>query len=160
MKLNNLFPTQYRAFYRGELSCCAERFGGIDSISILDIRECNGKLYPDRMKFPWFCRNMSSTMGRPLYSPAIQFRYGRKLYVPENAELYPFGFKTDAYSMVITDKAFSFRFKAPEKAPFSMIISKFHTTHVRNQKSYPSYLSTHGYAGSCDQRCTKNGNCL
>ena len=126
MKLNNLFPTQYRAFYRGELSCCAERFGGIDSISILDIRECNGKLYPDRMKFPWFCRNMSSTMGRPLYSPAVQFRYGRKLYVPENAELYPFGFKTDAYSMVITDKAFSFRFKAPEKAPFSMIISKFH----------------------------------
>ena len=82
MKLTELFPTQYRAFFRGELSCCVERFGGIDSISLLDIRECDGKLYPDRMKFPWFCRNMSSTMGRPLYSPAIQFRCGRKLYVP------------------------------------------------------------------------------
>lgn len=126
MKIDDLFPTQYRAFYRGELSACVERFGGIDNISLLDIRECGGKLYPDRMKFPWLCRNMSSTMGRPLYSPAIQFRYGCKLYVPENAELYPFGFLTESYSMVISDNAFSFRFKAPEKEPFSMLISKFH----------------------------------
>ena len=126
MKLTELFPTQYRAFFRGELSCCVERFGGIDSISLLDIRECDGKLYPDRMKFPWFCRNMSSTMGRPLYSPAIQFRCGRKLYVPENAELYPFGFTSENYSMVIGDKSFSFRFKALEKASFFMLISKFH----------------------------------
>lgn len=126
MKIDDLFPTQYRAFYRGELSACVERFGGIDNISLLDIRECGGKLYPDRMKFPWLCRNMSSTMGRPLYSPAIQFRYGNKLYVPENAELYPFGFLTESYSMVISDNAFSFRFKAPEKERFSMLISKFH----------------------------------
>lgn len=126
MKFDNLFPTQYRAFFRGELSFCVERFGGIDTINLLDIREFDGKFYPDRMKFPWLCRNMSSTMGRPLYSPAIQFRYGRKLYVPENAKLYPFGFKTDSYSMVVGNSAASFRFHAPEKASFSMMISKFH----------------------------------
>ena len=31
VQFSDLFPTEYRAFYRGALSVCVEHFGGIDS---------------------------------------------------------------------------------------------------------------------------------
>ena len=44
MKIDDLFPTQYRAFYRGELSACVERFGGIDK-NDLDVLCVKGRGY-------------------------------------------------------------------------------------------------------------------
>ena len=101
MNFEQLFPEQFRAFGCGPLSICVERFGGIDSISLLDIREKNEKKYPDRFPLPWLQRRGNTTMGRPLYSPAIQFRHGRELFYPLDAELYPNGMISKAYSMLM-----------------------------------------------------------
>lgn len=126
MQLSKLFPNEFRAFYRGPLSLCVERFGGIDSISLLDIREFEGKSYPDRFPVPWLRRRGGKTMGRPLFSPAIQFRHGRNLCVPVEAELFPFGFRSKEYSLAANEKSIVFRFAPHPGETFSMTLSKLH----------------------------------
>ena len=126
MRFTDLFPADYRAFCRGPLSFCMERFGGIDSISLLDVREFNGKLYPDRFPVPWLRRRGRATMGRPLYSPAIQFRHGKINYVPEKAELYPFGFRSGEFSAAMNEKAMIFRFAPHPGERFIMTLSRLH----------------------------------
>ncbi len=126
MKLNSLFPADYRAFCCGRLSVCVEAFGGIDSISLLDIREFEGKLYPDRFPVPWFKRYGKTAMGRPLFSPAVQFRHGKELFVPAYARLYPFGFVSDSYSMAMSESAIAVRLNVPKGEELNMTVSKLH----------------------------------
>ena len=126
MQLSQLFPNEYRAFCCGPLSLCVERFGGVNSISLLDVREFCGKLYPDRFPVPWLRRRGGATMGRPLYSPAIQFFHGFRNYVPVNAEIYPFGFTSAEYSLALTEKSAAFRFSGFPGEKLVMTLSKFH----------------------------------
>ncbi|MGN0871426.1 MAG: hypothetical protein ACI4UV_09585 [Victivallales bacterium] len=126
MQFSRLFPNEYRAFCRGPLSLCVERFGGINSISLLDIREFEGKLYPDRFPVPWLCRRSGGSMGRPLYSPAIQFHHGRKNYVPESPELFPFGFRSPEYSLAVNGSSAAFRFAPHPEETFVMTLSRRH----------------------------------
>ena len=56
MFFDDLINNEYRAFCSGELSFTLERFGGINSISLLDVREFDGKMYPDRFPVPWLQR--------------------------------------------------------------------------------------------------------
>ena len=126
MQFSRLFPNEYRAFYRGRLSLCVERFGGINSISLLDIREFEGKLYPDRFPVPWLSRRSCASMGRPLYSPGIQFRCGKELYVPENPELHPFGFRSRDYSLAVSEKSILMRFATRKDKTFTMMLSRWH----------------------------------
>ena len=123
---NRLFPEQFKEFGIGPLSMRVERFGGIDSIALLDIREFEGKLYPDRHPLPWLRRHGTGTMGRPLYSPAIQFRHGKELFYPVDPEFYPNGFHTENYSLIMQEKAVVLRFKAEPGEVFSVNLSKFH----------------------------------
>lgn len=81
MDFERLFPEQFRAFCSGPLSLCMERFGGIDSISLLDVRSFGGKDYPDRFPLPWQKRDGSSTLGRPLYSPPSSSGTERKCII-------------------------------------------------------------------------------
>ena len=126
MQMSQLFPNEYRAFCCGPLSLCVERFGGINSISLLDVREFAGKLYPDRFPVPWMRRRGGATMGRPLYSPAIQFFHGYRNYVPVNAELRPFGFNSEEYSLALTEKSAAFRFARYPGEKLVMTLSRFH----------------------------------
>lgn len=126
MQFSRLFPNEYRAFCRGPLSLCVERFGGINSISLLDIREFEGKLYPDRFPVRWLCRRSGGTMGRPLYSPAIQFHHGAKNCVPESPELFPFGFRSPEYSLAMNGNSVIFRFAPHPGEKFVMTLSRWH----------------------------------
>ena len=126
MFFDDLINNEYRAFCSGELSFTLERFGGINSISLLDVREFDGKMYPDRFPVPWLQRRAGGTMGHPLYSPAIQFHHAGKLYFPQKAELYPFGLKSENYSVATADKSIAFRFAGFPGEKFDMIFSAFH----------------------------------
>ena len=126
MDFTRLFPEQFRAFGCGPLSFCVERFGGIDSISLLDIREFEGKLYPDRHPIPWLRRKGGGSMGRPMYSPAIQFRHGKELFYPLDPVFYPNGFTSENYALVLSRNAAVLQFKAKAGEVFSVNISKFH----------------------------------
>lgn len=126
MDFERLFPEQFRAFCSGPLSLCMERFGGIDSISLLDVRSFGGKDYPDRFPLPWLKRDGSSTLGRPLYSPAVQFRHGKEMYYPTDVELFPNGMISDGYSMLMDRNCAVFRFRAVPGERFSFYLSALH----------------------------------
>ncbi len=125
MTLEKLFPEQFRVFGRGELSLCVERFGGIDSLSILDVREVNGRLYPDRFPIPWVSKD-GETLDRPLYSPGIQFRHDGRLYYPAEPEIYPFGFDSSDFSLAAGKLSVSLIFRPYEGEEFCMMLSKHH----------------------------------
>ncbi len=126
MFFDDLMSNEYRAFCAGELSFTIERFGGINSISLLDVREHDGKMYPDRFPVPWMQRKAGGSMGHPLYSPAIQFHHDGKLYFPFKAELYPFGFKSDDYSVAADRNSMAFRFSGRKGEKFDITFSAFH----------------------------------
>ncbi|MBE6406786.1 MAG: hypothetical protein E7040_12315 [Lentisphaerae bacterium] len=126
MDFDRLFPDQFRAFCSGPLSLCVERFGGIDSISLLDIREFDGKLYPDRFPLPWLRRRGGGSMGRPMYSPAITFRHGREQFYPLDPTILPNGFKSQNYCMLLRQNAAVIQFTAKPGENFSINISKLH----------------------------------
>ena len=99
--LKNGMTAPYRAFCDGRLSCTVEKYGGINSISWIDILEKDGKLYPDRAAAPIFSRRHNQTSGRVLYSPAIRFlsedgdgRVG--VFHPARMEVFPWGFRSSS----------------------------------------------------------------
>ena len=128
---NKFFPEEYRAFCNGELSICVERFGGINSVNLLDKYESGGKIFPDRFALPLFSRNGFSG-GRPLFSSPIRFfsvdRQMREIpFCPANAELFPDGFISKNYSIFLDNDSFGVHL-VPEiqnKAVFA-VISKYH----------------------------------
>ena len=143
LDFNRLFPEQFRSFCSGPLAFTVERFGGIDAISLLDIREFEGKFYPDRHALPWLRRKGGGSMGRPMYSPAIQFRHGKELFYPIDTEFFPNGFCALNYAMLLRENAAVFRFKAKPGENFSVNISKFHMREgewdtLKNQCSKPA----------------------
>ena len=128
---NRFFPEEYRAFCNGELSICVERFGGINSVNLLDKYECGGKIYPDRFPLPLFSRNGMSG-GRPLFSSPIRFfavdsGETEIPFYPENAELFPDGFISKNYSMFLDNDSFGVNL-IPDKSDRKVfaVISKCH----------------------------------
>ena len=65
------FPEDYRAFVSGVLSCCMDRFGGIESLHLLDTVVCNGKPQVAMRALQLFSRNGTSE-NRPLLYPALR----------------------------------------------------------------------------------------
>ncbi len=140
MNLDRLFPDQFRAFVSGPLSVCVGRFGGIDSVDRIDLRKFRGKLYPDRFPIPWITRKASESMGRPLYGPGIRFLANTRQYVPENAELHPFGFRSDPMSMVLRQDSASFRLAGHDSGTFRIVFCRHHMPSGR-WKSLQNQLS-------------------
>lgn len=145
--LENGFPDEYYAFTDGEISATVERNGGINTIGCLDIYEQDGKLYPDRGMTPVIFQREGNHCGkRPLYGPAVQFiststdadgRPGRNLFhVPDQVELYPFGFKSESsrfrnrttYDLAIDGQQmlFSFTNEFPSRNELVITIDKDH----------------------------------
>lgn len=125
------FPEEYRAFCHGALSACVERFGGINSISLLDIDEHEGKLYPDRLAIPLFSRRGTSS-DRPLFSSPLRFyresENGANIsFVPEYADLLPFGFTSKQYSFLMRENSIAVKLE-PESSDKSVFctVSKMH----------------------------------
>ena len=128
---SQFFPEEYRAFGNGPLAVCVERFGGINSVNLLDIYECNGKLYPDRFPLPLFSRNGESG-NRPIFSSGIRFFLVdedgvEKTFYPEYPDIYPDGFISKSYAMFLEQDAFGVNLKKQksDKKVFALI-SKYH----------------------------------
>jgi hypothetical protein len=130
-----LFPDFFHVFNNGPLSVCAERYGGIDSIQLLDVYDHEGKRYPDRAATPVFSKSNSS-LGRPLYGPALRFlsedTNGELNYIyPEEIELLPAGFRSRNYSMLITQNCIAFEFNTAGKHVENFIVS-LSTLHIKD----------------------------
>ena len=100
----------FHAFGDGRLSCTVEKFGGINSISYIDILERDGILYPDRTPTPLFSRRYNQSLGRALYGPAIRFLRRDKdgrigPFYPREMEFFPWGFRSSSeagdYSLLV-----------------------------------------------------------
>ncbi len=125
-QIDHLFPDEWRAFCNGTLAVQVERFGGVNSVMQIDIRNEKGKLFPDREATPWLSRSGGGTLCRPAFMPGLRFMGGRKQYVPVDAELYPFGFVSPAMSMLVLHEAIAFRFIGDENGEFRAVFSKIH----------------------------------
>ncbi|MCQ2379746.1 MAG: hypothetical protein MJ025_02335 [Victivallaceae bacterium] len=124
--IDELFPDEWRSFCNGPLAVQVERFGGINSIIQIDIREEQGKLFPDREPTPWMSRSGSGTLHRPLFAPGLRFMAENRQYCPRNAQLFPFGFLSDEMSMVVTRNGLTFKFNGHGGCRFRLVISKAH----------------------------------
>jgi len=133
-QFDQLFPDEWRAFGNGTLAVQVERFGGVNSVIQIDIRDEKGKLFPDREPTQWMSRAGSSTLFRPLTGPGLRFLAGDRQYCPVDAELYPFGFLSKAMSMLVLHEAIAFRFVDDENGEFKAIFSR---NHMREGK-FPS----------------------
>ena len=124
------FPEEYRAFANGPLSVCVERFGGIESIRMLDIRAFDGKFYPDRVPTDIFCRN-GTVLNRPFISAAIYFDLEdaagtfRRFY-PEWPEIYPFGFRSRNYDFRLAADSLCVRLNCTMSGRLHIRLSKPH----------------------------------
>lgn len=108
----------YRSFCAGEFSVLVERFGGIDAISLIDVEEVNGTILPDQNPTPVLTRNASTSMGRPLFAPAIRF-IGRKsnggtaYFHPANPETTPYSVngqsEEGSYELFVHDRCLAVR---------------------------------------------------
>ena len=129
-----LFPDFFHVFNNGPLSVCVERYGGIDSIQLLDIYNHEDKLFPDRAATPIFSKNNSS-IERPLYGPALRFLKedvnGEINFIyPEEIELLPAGFSSRNYLMLITRNCVAFEFYT--ETPNQNFIVSLSTLHIKD----------------------------
>lgn len=131
MKKGRFFPEVYRAFCNGNLALCLDRFGGIESVHLLDIHNENGKLFPERRPWRLFSRE-GTAANRPLIYPAL--RYLRELqdgsirtFAPEYPDIYPSAVTSDEYNMFISNECFSHELSDTldgEKRSFILAITK------------------------------------
>jgi len=142
----NGFPHQRRDFNAGELSLSVDKWGGLDSLHLLDIFEMDGHSFPDRLATPpFFSKENRFCNNRHLYGPAITFsstviqngKPGRRhIYFPQKTQIYPFGFQSTSdhydchqeYDLVMDDKCVALRF-------FDDSTTK-ETFHIHFQKSH------------------------
>jgi len=141
------FPDEYYAFTDGQISAIVEKYGGINTISYIDVLQKDGKQYPYRGEpAPLFRKEGNRCGKRPLYGPALQFisttkfpdgSAGRHLFhTPDEVALYPFGFRSSSsrlgcstsYDMAIIgrDILFSFTNEDPDRDELIISINKDH----------------------------------
>lgn len=163
LKAEETFPEMYRAFVEGELSVCMERFGGINEISLLDVVEADGKVYPDNHAMPIFSRKDVTVLDRHLFGAAIRLfskdTDGRVFYhYPCNPELYPWGVsgatEKSAFEMLIDSKRiiFNCHYQEDRRNDFLISFSKHHLyngefSSIKNQRVTKSGLMQYERAG-------------
>ena len=126
MKRIGEFPTEYRTFTNGNLSIRVERYGNLDYIGWLEIREFQGKNYPDRHPVPFFSRTHFSSMRM---APAVNFFQEddnglRRDFVPVDSEWFPNGYLSERSSLRVKQNSFSMEFKTFSNRPFSIMLRK------------------------------------
>ena len=123
---NGEIPTEYRALTNGPLSVCVERYGNLNSIGWLEIREFEGKNYPDRHPVSFFTRNHPAGLRM---SPSINFfqedeNGAKRDFVPADCQWFPNGFLADRCSMRLKQNAFCMGFKPFSIRNFSVLMRK------------------------------------
>ena len=126
MKRKGEFPTEYRSFTNGPLSLRVERYGNLDLISWYEIREFEGKNYPDRHPVPFFSRIHCDTLRM---APAVNFFQEdanglRRDFVPADSEWSPNGYLSERSSLRMKQNCFSMEFKPFSNRPFSIMLRK------------------------------------
>ena len=98
---------------------------------MLDIYQCDGKLFPDRFPLPLFSRNGQSG-NRPIFSSGIRFfsvdkEDVEKPFYPEYPDVYPDMFISEEYSMLLEKDGFGVNLKkSPSDKKVFALISKYH----------------------------------
>ncbi len=113
-------PEEFRVFVGNGLSLSLERYGGVNGIDRIDILECGGKMYPDRVATPVLSKSCP-LHNRPLYGPGLSFHIedadGKVVPAPlRDLELFPSGVASREYSMLLLDDAVFFTFRLKENA--------------------------------------------
>lgn len=126
MKRKGEFPTEYRTFTNGPLTLRVERYGNLDYIGWLEIREFEGKNYPDRHAVPFFSRTHFQSMRM---APAVNFFQEddnglRRDFVPADSEWFPNGYLAERSSLRMKQNCFSMEFKPFSNRPFSVMLRK------------------------------------
>ena len=126
MKITGEFPTEYRSFTNGPLSIRVERYGNLDLVEWIEIREFDGKNYPDRHAARFFSRTHFSSMRM---APAVNFFQEdenglRRDFVPVDSEWFPNGFLSERSSLRMKENCFSMEFKPHSNRKFSVMFRK------------------------------------
>ena len=126
MKRTGEFPTEFRAFTNGTLSLRVERYGNLDQIGWYEIREFEGKNYPDRHAVQFFSRTQFASQRMV---PAVNFFQEddnglRRDFVPTDSEWFPNGFLSERSSLRMKQNCFSMEFKPFSNHPFSVMMRK------------------------------------
>ena len=147
------FPEEYRAFANGPLSVCVDRFGGIESIHLLDIRNCNGRLYPALRAVEIFSRN-GTILNRPFMTAAMYFENRRTdgttfRYCPEYPEIHPVGVRSKSFRMRLKPDSMCVALNDPHPGETVILIGKphyewkhgvFQSVQNQNSRYQPSWL--------------------
>lgn len=126
MKRKGEFPTEYRSFTNGPLSVRVERYGNLDLVEWIEIREFEGKNYPDRHAVRFFSRTHFPSMRM---SPAVNFYQEddnglRRDFVPVDSEWFPNGFVSERSCLRMKQNCFSMSFKPYSNRKFSVMLRK------------------------------------
>ena len=147
------FPEEYRAFANGPLSLCMERFGGIESVHLLDVRFWEGKPFPAMRPVEIFSRN-GEILKRPFMAAAFYFENRRSdgvlsRYCPEYPEIHPFGVRSRQCDLLLTRESFCMRLRDSHAGRMAVLIGKPHyfwkqgfldSNQNQNSKHQPSWL--------------------
>lgn len=108
MKKGRFFPEDHRSFCNGRLSLNIDRFGGIESIHILNLQKFEDKIYPARRAWKLFSRD-GRVQNRPYIYPAIrffrEFADGTvRVFFPEYPDIQPSAVLSNEYNLMIEDE--------------------------------------------------------
>ena len=114
MKKGRFFPEDHRTFCNGRLALNIDRFGGIESVHILNLQKFEDKIYPARRAWKLFSRD-GRVQNRPYIYPAIrffrEFADGTvRAFFPEFPDIHASAVISNEYEMIIqNENSFSVR---------------------------------------------------
>lgn len=108
MKKGRFFPEDHRSFCSGRLALNIDRFGGIESVHILNLQKFEEKIYPARRAWKLFSRD-GRVLNRPYLYPALrflrEFTDGTvRTFFPENPDIYASAVLSSEYDLIIQDE--------------------------------------------------------
>lgn len=108
MKKGRFFPEDHRTFCNGRLALNIDRFGGIESVHILNLQKFEDKIYPARRAWKLFSRD-GRVQNRPYIYPAIrffrEFTDGTvRAFFPEFPDIHASAVLSNEYNLMIEDE--------------------------------------------------------
>lgn len=127
---------------------CVDRFGGVESVQLLDIRELGGKCYPERRPWRIFSRT-GHVLNRPLIYPAIRYLREQedgsiRVFAPEYPDIHASAVLSPEYDMLMGEDGFAHRLRdslSGERRAFLCAISKPHWYEHREAMSNYNQLA-------------------
>lgn len=142
------FPDIYRVFCDGELSISVERNGGIDEIALIEGPVKDGIFYPDQLPRLLVSRLGKTSVGRPLFEPAIRFisetDSGRMIrHWAHSPEFFPWGCRgsdtEQSYEVFIDRGRILFKCGCESGKNLSFILGKNHLFCTEGETFYNDF---------------------